>query len=104
MRTPEEFATYLPRLRRYAEEAGSDPSELGLAYSSKGYDDQRAQSLPDGRRHVFTGTVNEIAGDVRSFEELGVHHINLNFNTGSLGETLDRMERFITVVKPLAGD
>ena len=102
MQTPGEFAAYLPRLRRYAEEAGRDPSDIGLAFSSKGYDDQRSQALPDGRRRVFTGTVEEIAGDVRAYEEIGVRHININFNTGSLNETLDRMERFMTIIKPLA--
>ena len=106
--TPDQLAEFLPRLRRYAEEAGRDPSQIGLAYcagyTSDAYDDQGVTALLTGQRRQFTGTAEHIAGDIRAFEEVGVKYMQFYFQTDSLAQTLERMERFASDVRPLAED
>ena len=96
-----QFADYASRVRGYAEDAGRDPSEIGFAYSAGWYNDQEAQTLPDGERRVFTGTPEQIAGDIKGLEELGVKDLMLGLQSDTLEGTLERMERFANRVKPL---
>ena len=99
--TAAHLAEYLSRLRQYAETAGRDPSEIGVAYSAGWYDDRQAQFAPDGQRRPFTGTPEQVAGDIREFEGLGVHSLTLRFQADTLEGTLEVMERFTTTVKSL---
>src|ERR671937_2240837 len=48
--TPAQFAEYAARVKRYATEAGRDPSSLDFTYSATWYNDQEAQRLPGGER------------------------------------------------------
>ena len=100
--TAEQLSESLTRLRRYAEDAGRDPSSIDVAYSAGWYNDREARTLPNGERRIFTGTPQQIADDTKVFEQLGVHHLIFNFQSATLEETLQRMERFATKVKPLA--
>ena len=101
--TADQLAEYLSRLRRYAEDAGRDPSKISVAYSGGWYNDQEAQYLPGGERRTFTGAPAQIADDIKRFEELGVSALMLGFPGGrTLDEAMARMERFATEVKPLA--
>ena len=78
-----------------------DPDEIDFAYSAGWYDDREAQTGPDGSRRVFTGAPEQIAGDVRAFEELGVRHLMVGLQADSVDESLARMDRFADVVRPL---
>ena len=100
VRDPEQFAAYVRRIHRYAEDAGRDPSEIDLAYSAGWYNDREARII-DGQRQLFTGTPEQVAGDIKAFEDAGVRHMMLGFQADTLKETLDRMERFANDVKPL---
>ena len=100
--TTQQLSEYLTRLFGYARDAGRDPSHLDLAYSVNWYNDREAEILPSGERRVFTGSAEQIAGDIKDFERVGVRHLTLNFQSDTLQETLDRAERFATRVKPLA--
>ena len=106
--TPDQLAEFLPRLHRYAEEAGRDPAQIGLAYcagySADAYDDEGETALPTGQRRQFTGSAERIAGDIRAFERVGVKYMQFFFQTDSLSQTLERMERFARDVRPLAED
>jgi probable F420-dependent oxidoreductase len=104
VQTAEQLAEYLSRLRRYAEDAGRDPDEIGLAYSAGWYSDREAQTLPDGGRQPFTGVPEQVAEDIRDFGRLGVQSLMLNFQGDTVEESLERMERFATSVRPLVGD
>ena len=99
--TIEQLTGYISRVRNYARDAGRDPDELDFAYSAGWYDDQEAQTGPDGSRRVFTGTPQQIAGDVRAFEELGVRHLMLGLQADDLDGTLKRMDGFAERVRPL---
>ena len=89
-------------MRKHAEEAGRNPSEIDVAFSAAmWYDERNAQQGRDGGRRPLSGTSEQIAGDIRAFGESGVRHLMLNFQSASLIQTLDRMEHFATAIKPL---
>ena len=99
--TPERFSDALTRLRGYAEEVGRDPAEIGIAYSVGWYDDPGASMRPAGDRPCFTGTPEQVAGDIGAFQELGVRHLMIGFQRPTLDEPVDRMHRFVEDVMPL---
>lgn len=99
--TLDQYARYAGRVKRYAEEAGRDPSEVGFAFSANWYDDQQAQPGIDGNRRPLTGSPQQIADDVKAYEELGVSDLMLGLQADTLEETLARVERFADQVKPL---
>ncbi len=105
--TPDQYSEYLSRLHRYAEEVGRDPSSIDLAYEADRYNDNDAETLPNGQRRVFTGTPTQIADDIKGFQELGVRHISFGFlplgelPEGGLDALLATMESFAARVRPL---
>ncbi len=103
MDTVARLSAAIDRVRRHAERVGREPTAMDFAYSAGWYNDRAAETLPDGSRRVFTGTPEQVAGDIRSFEALGVNHLMLGLQTGTVAGTIERMERFTSEVKPLAG-
>ena len=99
--TPEQLAEGMSRVRRYAEEADRDPATIDLAYSAGWYSLHDEQTLPDGGRRMLTGSPEQIAGDIKTLEGIGVSYLMLGFMADTLEETLAGMERFATEVKPL---
>ena len=101
LQTPELYSKALDKLRHYAEESGRDASELDLAYSAGWYNERQTRTLSGGERLPFTGAPTQIAQDIRDFSSLGVRHLMLNFQTGTLEGTLERMRYFVEEVLPL---
>ena len=99
--TVAQLSDRLARLRHYAEDAGRDPSAIEITYSAPRYDDRQELTLADGSRATFTGTPEQVAGDIRAFDGLGVRHMTLAFAGETLGEELESMERFASKVRPL---
>jgi probable F420-dependent oxidoreductase len=99
--TPEQFAEYTARVKRHAQESGRDLSSLDFAYSTNWYTDQQALTLPNGQRRSLTGTPQQIAGDIKRYEDLGVRHMMVNFQSDTLEETLERIQRFADRIMPL---
>jgi probable F420-dependent oxidoreductase len=100
--TARQLSASLTRLRRYTEEAGRDPAEIDVAYSAGWYDDPKARMVPGGDSRTFAGTPEQVAGDIRAFERMGVRHLMLGFQRDTVAETLERMERFVAEIVPLA--
>ena len=48
----------------------------------------------DGERRLLTGTAEELRGDVKQFEDRGVHNLSIMLLGVSLDKTLDNMDRF----------
>ena len=88
-------------VRRHCEEAGRDAAEMDFAYSAGWYDDRQAEKLPDGSRRAFTGEPEQVAKDIRDFNQAGVQHFSLGLQGADQNETGERMERFAERVKPL---
>ena len=99
--TAEQFSDYASRVRGHADAAGRDPGEIDLAYSASWYNDRKAEVLPSGERRIFTGTPNQVADDIKTFEGLGVGHLLFGFQSDTVDESVERMERFTTKVRPL---
>ena len=99
--TPPQLSESLARIRRYAEDVGRDPSEIDVAYSAAWFDDPAANMRPTGERPYFTGPAEQVAADIRAFEEMGVRHLMVGFQRPTLPETTERMERFMTEVASL---
>jgi probable F420-dependent oxidoreductase len=100
--TPAQFADYAARVRSHAQEAGRDASRLDFAYNAPWYNDQEAQTLPDGQRRPLTGTPQQIADDIKRYADLGVRHLLVNLQGTTLDETRGRMQRFAERIMPLA--
>lgn len=102
MGTPEQMAAGISRMRLNAEEIGRDPSEIGLAYFVYQYSPEPV--APNGERQRFTGAPEQIAGDIKVWQDLGVEQMTLNLVTDwnePLEKSLARMEGFATKVRPL---
>jgi probable F420-dependent oxidoreductase len=99
--TPAQFAEYAARVKHHATEAGRDPSSLDFAYSASWYNDQQAQTLPDGQRRPLTGTPQQIADDIKRYEELGVRHMMVYLQGETQAQILERMRRFADRIMPL---
>ena len=99
--TPEQLLESLARIRRYTKDVGRDPSEIDVAYSAAWFDDPAANMRPTGERPYFTGPPEQVAADIRAFEQMGVRHLMVGFQRPTLPETTERMERFMAEVAPL---
>mgnify|MGYP003394237746 CR=1 FL=1 len=99
--TPAQFAEYATKVKHQAREAGRDPSSLAFAYSSNWYTDQEALLLPDGQRRSLTGTPQQIADDVKRYEDLGVRHMMVNLQGNTVAHTLERLQHFAERIMPL---
>ena len=103
LQTVRQLSEAISRLRGYAEQFGRDPAEIDLAFSAVWYNEKEAGAGPDGDRLTFTGTPQQIADDILSFQELGVRHLMLGFQTPTLEGALARMRHFASEIMPLVG-
>ncbi len=103
MDTPNRLREGFQRVREYADKAGRDPASVKLAYSA-GWYNERSQEMGalEGRR-IFTGAPEQIAEDIRAFEEIGVGHLMLSFQAGSASETKERMDYFMKEIASKVG-
>jgi len=88
---PEDLAGDLVSLRRYAEAAGRDPSELDVAVKAPLYDPGTPSS---GDRRRFSGMPDQILQDVQTYAEMGVTHTIFDIRSVDLNQTTDRMAWF----------
>jgi alkanesulfonate monooxygenase SsuD/methylene tetrahydromethanopterin reductase-like flavin-dependent oxidoreductase (luciferase family) len=100
--TPERLAEGVDRMRQAAKDAGRDPAGVDLAYLVLWPVSWTAEKSVDGERKIFTGSSADIAADVDAFAKVGVKHLSLTFQSATLQESLDRMQRFAEEVMPLA--
>jgi alkanesulfonate monooxygenase SsuD/methylene tetrahydromethanopterin reductase-like flavin-dependent oxidoreductase (luciferase family) len=92
---------HLDTLKRLTEAEGRDFAALTISYKAPLYD----ASIPDrdGTRRSFSGSPDEIAGDIRSFAAIGVHELIFDFRGESLAVSIERLQRFAAEVMPLVG-
>ena len=87
---PEELAENLVLLRRYAENAGRDPSEIQVSVKAPLYD--TADS--GGPRRRFAGSADQVLQDVQTYADVGVTHLIFDFRTADPQQTEERMAQF----------
>ncbi|MCE2463528.1 MAG: LLM class F420-dependent oxidoreductase, partial [Dehalococcoidia bacterium] len=103
---PEQLAAAISRLASYAEKAGRDPSDIEIIHWIPRYDlNKDGEALSNGERLPFTGSADQIASDIRRYEEMGVGHLVVDFFRAKSGigleEGLQSMEDMATQVWPL---
>jgi probable F420-dependent oxidoreductase len=96
---PEEMRALLETLKRMTEAEGRDFSALTISYKAPLYD----TGIPDrdGARRSFSGSAQDIAGDIRSFAATGVHELIFDFRGESIADSIERLQRFAAEVMPL---
>ncbi len=96
---PQEMRAHLDTLKRLTEAEGRDFARLTISYKAPLYDTGIADRA--GARRSFSGSPEEIAGDIRSFAAIGVHELIFDFRGQSTAESIERLQRFAAEVMPL---
>jgi hypothetical protein len=84
-----------------AEKHDRDPDSIGLAFFANWFDESTTMTTQDGQRHLLTGSAEDIAGDIDGLGELGVSDLVLNFQRDTLEHSLDSMQHFAEIIRPL---
>jgi probable F420-dependent oxidoreductase len=95
---PPELRASLDELFRLTEAEKRDPSKLTISYKAPVYDTGRGVDGGADRR-PFSGSPQAIADDIGTFAGLGVSELIFDFRSESLGESLERMERFAPLIR-----
>ena len=100
MGTPEQLKAGLERLAGYAERFGRDPSTIETIYRTHQFELLKQAAGPD--RLPFVGDADQIAGDIRQYQDMGVTSMIWDFlrQTDDLDSMLGLMEDFAQQVWP----
>ena len=97
---PKDFAASLEVLRRLCDDEGRDFDTLTISLKAPLYDEGKA--LAGVTRRPFAGTPQEVVDDIGTYARLGVSELIFDFRSENLSDTLTRMERFATDLRPKA--
>ena len=94
---PEELAEKIARLRRLTVRAGRPEDAVSLCFSTGvTFDDS-----PGATRRMMSGRAEQIAADLRQYQDLGVRNFILGFPGDSVAALDEAMEQFSKQVMPL---
>lgn len=94
---PEELAEKITRLRRLTMEAGRPEDAVSLCFSTGvTFDDS-----PGATRRMMSGRAEQIAADLRQYQDLGIRSFILGFPGDSVAAVDEAMEQFSKQVMPL---
>jgi len=95
---PQEMKAHLNTLKRMTEAEGRDFSAITISYKAPLYD----TGVPDrdGTRRTFSGSPDDIAGDIRTFAAIGIDELIFDFRGQSTAESIERLQRFAAEVMP----
>ena len=94
---PEEMAEKVARLRRITARAGRDENAVDLVFST----DCVFEDNPGSDRRMVSGRPEQIAADLRQYQDLGVQHFIFSFPAESANQQQEAMEQFSRDVMPL---
>ena len=94
---PEEMAAKIARLRRLTVQAGRPEDAVTPCFSTSVAFDQ----TPVASRQMMTGRPEQIAADLRQYQDLGVQNFILGFPPDSVAGQREAMEQFSREVMPL---
>lgn len=98
--TPARLAKGIERLHRTAAANQRDPASIDVAYLWFKPVTWSEQPTPEGGRQLFAGSSTQMAEDARALARMGVRHLLLLLSAPTLGETLERLQRFAEDVIP----
>ena len=108
--TLDRYRAGLDTLRGLAEDNGRDFQEVQQAYVLMRWGSAPGDALApmhtdgpatDSNRRLMSGSVEQMANDIKALEDLGVTALIVVFERPSLSESLDCMEAFARDVIPL---
>ena len=94
---PEELAEKIDRLRRLTVRAGRPEDAVSLCFSTGVTFD----NSPGATRRMMSGRAEQIAADLRQYQDLGVRNFILGFPGDSVAALDEAMEQFSKQVMPL---
>jgi probable F420-dependent oxidoreductase len=97
---PEELGGKIARLRKLTVEAGRPEDAVSLTFSTGVVFDDSAGSF----REMMHGRPEQIAADLRQYQDLGVSNFIINFQGATVPELRENMERFSREVMTLIPD
>jgi probable F420-dependent oxidoreductase len=97
---PEELGGKIARLRKLTVEAGRPEDAVALTFSTSVVFNDAAGSS----REMMQGRPEQIAADLRQYQDLGVANFIVNFQGGTVPELQENMERFSREVMTLIPD
>ena len=86
------------RLRTLTKEAGRADGAVGITMRFPAWGDKLSPKAGDGERRLFSGTSQDIAGDIKALAALGVGAIDTGFAGATAAEILADMKRFAAEV------
>ena len=95
------FKGGIKKLHEMAEDHGRDPASIGLALFANAFEENKPVKLENGGRHLLTGKADEVAEDINALAQLGVHDLIINFQRDTLEQTLDSIQYFNDVIRPM---
>ena len=100
MGTPDQLQGGLDRLAQYAERFGRDPKTIETIYRTHQFELTKSPAGPG--RLPFVGDADQIAEDIRSYQDMGVTTMVWDFlrQTDDFDGMLELMEEFSTEVWP----
>ena len=99
---PDEYAAKARVVRDAAVRAGRDPGTVTLSLRVQMAVRPKRAKAPAGDRPLFQGTADEVLGDIRRYQTLGVTHFVFDPVVPELPAALANMERFADDVRPRA--
>ena len=100
--TVEQLSQSMTKIRAHAEKIGRNPDEIGVAYNPSFYNPDHTEKDSHGERVPFTGSYQQIADDIKTFEAVGVKDLVMGFGGSSVDEWRSMMDVFMSKVVPLA--
>ncbi len=94
LNTPEKLQAGIGRMHRAVEKAGRDPTSIEIAYVWFMPPSWKARPGPDGERHMFTGSGDDMLEDVAALKAIGVDHCIFYLQRPTIEQTLDLQQRF----------
>jgi probable F420-dependent oxidoreductase len=100
---PHELQSALEDLKRLIEAEGRDPATVTISFKAPLYDISSSVEQQAGfERRPFSGFPEQVVEDIASYGKLGLSELIFDFRSEALNESLERMEHFASVIKPVA--
>lgn len=99
--TPQKYAEALGRMKQAAEGYGRDPEAIDRALFAIRPVEPDPQ-MEDGARRLFTGSVDDICGDIAAYRAEGVGTIIFQVQNPDLNAAIDRIRWLTDTVLPAA--
>ncbi len=88
------FRAGIDKLHKMTREAGRDPKAVGVALRVGRFGADVPAKAGDGERHLFSGSLADMTGDVRAVRDIGVGSIDFGFGGPTVEAALQQMQQF----------